>query len=100
MELTQEYFDEQLSSLATSIAHNMATKADLYELHEASKIDMQEIRDSLVGVMASKADVTEIKSMLERIDRRTDEDVRATVKDVMQLKKDVAMIKQSLRLSN
>jgi hypothetical protein len=118
MELTKEYFDEQLKSLATKNEVNainqridalpthrdlekfatkddlknfatkddllrLATKDDLLEL--ATKTDLNSVRD----------DVAEVKELVKRIDRRTDQDHRAALHDIEDLKQRVSILEKS-----
>jgi hypothetical protein len=76
MELTKQYFDEQVSKLITKEqAQDFATKDDLLEL--ATKNDLGSVR----------SDIAEIKAIVQRIDQRTDEDTRALGRDVADLKR-------------
>lgn len=100
MDLTKEYFDEQLNSLATKNdvtainkridslpthgdLEKFATKDDLLEL--ATKNDLASVR----------SDIAEIKEFVERIDRRTDEDHRAAIHDSADLKHRVSVLEKS-----
>jgi hypothetical protein len=74
MELTKEYFDEQLK--------NLASKEDLIELRH----DVTSLHSEMSGV---RADVREIKETVARIDKRDLEDSNAFAKDIIQLQKDV-----------
>ena len=75
MELTKEYFDQQLS--------NLATKDDLLEL--ATKNDLALIR----------ADLSEVKEKVNRIDFSTDEDHRAALHDIADLKTRMTALEQA-----
>lgn len=84
MELTKEYFDEQLKKLASKDdLLRFATKDDLLEL--ATKTDLNSARD----------DIAEVKELVKRIDRRTDEDHRAALRDVEDLKRRVSVLEKS-----
>ena len=95
MELTQEYFDQQLKRLSTKedltaleqrMDAKFATKDDLLEL--ATKQDLNSL----------KSDVAEIKTIVARIDKRTDEDTRAALKDIAKLQKRVTRVERALKL--
>ena len=75
MELSKEYFEQQLS--------NLATKDDLLEL--ATKNDLKAIRD----------DVADVKAMVQRIDQRTDEDQRAALRDIDDLKSRISALERA-----
>jgi predicted nucleic acid-binding Zn-ribbon protein len=107
MELTKDYFDEQLKSLATkkdisdiqsdvtainqridslpthADLEKFATKDDLLEL--ATKTDLNSVRD----------DIAEVKELVQRIDQRTDEDHRAALRDIADLKHRVSVLEKS-----
>lgn len=63
----------------------LAIKDDLKPF--ATKTDLSELRESLVAVLASKADVLDIKEELADLRKSTDQDIVATMKDVVMLKK-------------
>jgi len=65
MELTKEYFDQQLSLLNAGI-EELPTKSDFAAL---------------------KQTVHDIQETVNRIDKRSDEDVRAAYWDIEQIKK-------------
>jgi hypothetical protein len=107
MELTKEYFDEQLKNLTTkndlnevksdtgainqridalpkrSDLEKFATKDDLLEL--ATKGDLGAVR----------SDIAEIKQMVQRISEREDQDTRAILHDVADLRKRVTALERS-----
>jgi hypothetical protein len=102
MELTKEYFDEQLKNLATKTdlqnfatkenLANFATKDDLLRfatkddlLELAAKTDLNSVRD----------DIAEVKELVKRIDRRTDQDHRAALHDIEDLKQRVSILEKS-----
>jgi hypothetical protein len=71
MELTKEYFDQQLDSFAR--------KEDLESL--ASKGDLEQMKND---VRAIKIDMVEIKHVLANIDKRDKEDSDAFAKTLVQ----------------
>ena len=75
MELTKEYFDKKLSSLAT--------KDDLLDL--ATKIDLSAIRSDIAGV----------KQAVERLKKTEDEDIRGALRAIAALKKRVTVLERS-----
>jgi hypothetical protein len=87
MELTKEHFDKQLKGLVTKAdldkrLANVASKDDLLEL--ATKNDVRSMRD----------DVEEIKTLVKRIDQRTDEDTMALARDVRELRRRVTALER------
>lgn len=78
MELTKEYFDQQLQ--------NLSTKDDLLEL--ATKQDFYSL----------KATIDDIQEKVTRIDKRTDDDTRAALKDIVKLQKRVTALERALKL--
>jgi hypothetical protein len=109
MELTKEHFDQQLKSLATKNDVNaidqrvdslpthkelekFATKDDL--LRFATKDDLLELatKNDLASV---RTDIAEVKELVERIDKRTDEDLRAALHDISDLKGRVSILERS-----
>jgi hypothetical protein len=88
MELTQEHFDQIVQGLATkNNLDGLATKADLLEL--ATQQDLNSL----------KRDVTEIKAMVQRIDKRDLEDSNAFAKDLLDLKKRVKSLERHSKLT-
>jgi hypothetical protein len=77
-ELTKEYFDQQISTLAT--------KADL----EGVKTEVSTMN---TDVSTLKSDMKEIKETVLRIDKRDKEDSNAFAKDIVLLQKDVKHLK-------
>lgn len=99
MELTKEYFDQQLSQLPTkgdlqridkridalptqTDLERFATKDDLLEL--ATKNDLRSVH----------SDIAEIKELVKRIDEREDQDTRAVMRDVTDLHRRVAALEK------
>jgi len=83
MELSQEYFDQVIKSLATKQdLERFATKDDLLEL--ATKTELRSFT----------IDFADIKEIVQRIDRRTDEDIKAVIKDVEIVKNRVTKLEQ------
>ena len=83
MELTKEYFDEQVGKLVTQQqAQDFATKDDLLEL--ATKGDL--------GAMRS--DIADVKQVVQRIDQREDQDTRAILRDVADLQRRVSALER------
>lgn len=109
MELTKEYFDKQIRSLVSKEdldqrLANVATKNDLERfatkddlLRFATKDDLLELatKNDLASV---RSDIAEVKELVERIDRRTDEDHRAALHDIDDLKRRVSVLEQSAHL--
>lgn len=86
MDLTQEHFDQVVQGLATKKdLEGLATKDNLLEL--ATQQDFNSL----------KRDVTEIKAMVQRIDKRDLEDSDAFAKDLLDLKKRVATLERQLK---
>jgi len=75
MELTKEYFDQQLK--------NLATKDDLLEL--ATKTDLSAVR----------SDIADVKEAVERLGKTEDEDIRGAFRDIALLKKRVSVLERS-----
>ncbi len=93
MDLTKEYFDEQIHRLVTrEQAANFATKADLHQF--ANKDDLLELatKNDLASV---RSDIAEVKALVRRIDQRTDEDHRAALRDLTDLKHRVSTLERS-----
>jgi hypothetical protein len=74
MELTKEYFDQQLGQFAT--------KNDLLEL--ATKNDLGAVR----------SDIAEVKRLVQTINEREDQDTRAVMRDVADLHRRVAALEK------
>src|SRR6185295_328053 len=74
MELTKEYFDQQLG--------RFATKDDLLEL--ATKNDLGAVR----------SDIVEVKELVLAISEREDQDTRAVMRDVADLHRRVTALEQ------
>jgi gas vesicle protein len=74
MGITLEYIAKQLK--------NVATKDDLLELPTKTE------------VRAMKDDIAEIKEIVKRVDRRTDEDTKAVMKDVANLQTRVRKLEE------
>lgn len=74
MELTKDYFDQQISQLAT--------QDDLLEL--ATKSDLGAIR----------SDIAEVKALVQRIDKREDQDTRAVLRDIVDLNRRVSALER------
>ncbi len=113
MELSKEYFDEQLKQLATKedladlrqdvstlrgdvtgLRSDVATiRNDVTELRN----DVTELRSDVVALqddMSSvRADLPEVKEIVSRIDKRDIEDSNAFAKDIVNLQKDVKELK-------
>lgn len=114
MELTKEYFDEQLQNLATKQdLERFATKQDLEALatREELKTQTGAINRRFDGIeqrflelptrqdyAALKSSVDDIKATVARIDQRTDEDTRGALKDIVKLKSRVTALEQKLKL--
>ena len=118
MELTREYFDKQIGSLASKNdidklnqrvdglpAHkdlaNFATKDDLKKfatkddlLRFATKDDLLELatKNDLGSV---RSDIAEVKQLVQRIAEREDQDTRAILHDVADLRKRVTALERS-----
>lgn len=83
MELTKEYFDGKLSQLVTKEdAKAFATKDDLLEF--PTKNDLA----------AARADITEIKELVQSIDERDDQDTRAVLRDIVDLNRRVSALER------
>jgi len=74
MELTKEYFDQQLG--------RFATRDDLLEL--ATKNDLGAVR----------SDIAEVKRLVQTIYEREDQDTRAVMRDVADLHRRVAALEK------
>jgi len=70
MELTKEYFDQQLG--------NLVRKEDLAQL--ADKTDLEQLKDDVRTV---KTGITEIKESLEKLNKRDKEDSNAFAKSLV-----------------
>lgn len=115
MELSKEYFDEQLKNLATkqdlealaSKAEVVGLRADVAGLRSdvtTLRTDVNELRSGITelrsDVMALqddmssvRADLREVREIVSRIDKRDIEDSNAFAKDIVQLQKDVKELK-------
>jgi hypothetical protein len=83
MELTKEYFDQQLSQLATKTdLERFATKDDLLELPTKNEL------------RAVRSDIAEVKELVQRIDEREDQDTRAVLADIVDLKRRVSSLER------
>ena len=87
----KQYLDTKFETVATKddlqeIKDTMITQNDFANMNLATKDDLDELRSGLVSVLASKADVLEVKDIAQRLDRRTDQDTRAIIKDVERIK--------------
>jgi len=92
----------------TRQAENMATKEELKNMQKlmearfeemtgrledlVTKEDLNQRADELKGIMLLKGDLLEIQKQIGRLDRRTDEDVKALAKDVRLLKQQSGMV--------
>ena len=73
---------------------NVATKEDLKQF--ATKEDIQDINAEISEIkgeistikldMATKNDILEVKGLITKLDQRTDEDTKATIKDISKIK--------------
>lgn len=84
MELTKEYFDQQLG--------NLASKADLERL--ASQEDLEQLRDDFRAV---KSDITEIKQTLISLDERDKEDSNAFAKTLVNHDKRLISVERDIK---
>ena len=85
MELTQEYFDQQLGLLASHL-DNLPTKADLGSLE--ARVDELPTKSDFAAL---KQTVNDIQETVTRIDTRSDEEIRAAYKDIAQIKKHLGL---------
>ena len=114
MELTKEYFDQQLKNLVTKndvseIQNDITTvKSDIKTINQridflpthkdlekfATKDDLLELatKNNLASV---RSDIADVKELVEKIDRRTDEDHRAAIRDIADLKRRVSILEKS-----
>jgi fumarate hydratase class II len=91
MELTKEYFTEQLRKLFDRQARTFATKRDLENL--ATKDDLLELATkSDLGAVGTA--VAEVNEAVQQLDRRDDQDIRAIARDVAGLKKRVSALER------
>lgn len=82
----KSYLDEQFKDVLTKRdLQNLVTKDDLLEL--ATKNDLRALKDSIASVA----------EVLQRIDKRTDEDTKAVMKDVEDLNTRVVGIERLRR---
>lgn len=92
MELTKEYFDEQLKRLVTKEdAASFATKDDLLQF--ATKDDLLQMATHN-DIAAVRLDITEVKDLVETINDREDQDTRAVMQDIINLKKRVSALER------
>jgi polyhydroxyalkanoate synthesis regulator phasin len=84
MELTQEHFDQVVGNLATNIQN----------LNE--RVDDLPNQSDLLG-LATKTDIANLKEVLDRIDKRTDQDTTAVMKDVEKLDKRVSTLERLVK---
>ncbi|MCA1622473.1 MAG: hypothetical protein LC768_01910 [Acidobacteria bacterium] len=84
MELTKEYFDQQLG--------NLARKEDLESL--ASKNDLEQIKDD---IRAIKTDMVEVKQVLSDIDKRDKEDSDAFAKTLVRHDERLTSVEQDIK---
>jgi hypothetical protein len=101
MELTKEYFDEQLQRLATKQdLEGVVKEEELVRI----RADVAGLKDEVSGiktnvialqddVRAVRFETGEIKETVIRIDRRDVEDSNVFAKDIVQLQKDVKELK-------
>ena len=93
MQLTQEYFDQQLANLATKKdLEDFATKADLEQL--ASKFDLEGLRDDF---RAMKTNIAEIKETLTGLDQRDKEDSDVFAKTVVQHDERLKVVEREIK---
>lgn len=64
----------------------MATKSDLAQLGAELRAEMVTKGEFYTEIRPLQSDIAEIKETVNRLDRRTDEDIRATIKDVDKIK--------------
>ena len=108
MELTQEYFDQQIRRFATKDdLLELATKADIEAVnrrieglpdHEylerfATKDDLLEL-GTKNDLGAIRSEIAEVKQLIQRINEREDQDTRAVMRDVADLHRRVAALEQ------
>lgn len=96
MELTKEYFDEQLKNLATKeeLKSQTGTINGRFDGIEQRFLEFPTRQD----YAALKSSVDDIQAKVTRIDQRTDEDTRAALKDIINLQKRVATLEQAVNL--
>lgn len=92
----QQYVIDQFTKVATKKdLKGFATKDDLVAMESrmdtkfATKDDFSRLENEISSVrinMATKSDIFEVKEMISRLDKRTDEDVKAVIKDVGNIK--------------
>ncbi len=98
MELTQEYFDQQLANLATQgDLERLASKADLNVLKtEVSEIktDVMAIQDVMRSV---KSTLQEMNQTLTALDKRDKEDSDAFAKTLVKQDERLNMVERDLK---
>jgi predicted secreted Zn-dependent protease len=96
MELTKEYFDEQLKNLATKeeLKAQTGTINGRFDGIEQRFLELPTRQD----YAALKSSVDDIQAKVTRIDERTDEDTRAALKDIVKLQSRVTALEQKLKL--
>jgi hypothetical protein len=84
MELSKEYFDQQLG--------NLSTKGDLDRL--ANKEDLEQIRDDF---RIMKSEITEITETLTNLDKRDREDSNAFAKTLVKQDERLDAVEQDIK---
>lgn len=93
MELTKEYFDQQLKQLVTKEdAKNFLSKEDAQLF--VIKDDLLEIATKN-DLGAVRSDITELKKLVQAIDERDDQDTRAALRDIVDLNRRVSALERS-----
>jgi hypothetical protein len=96
MELTKEYFDQQIKNLISKEdAKTFATKDDLTSL--ATNAEMSALKEDVASLNSSlttlRTDVAEMKATLTELNQRDLQDSNAFAKDLVQLQRDVKALK-------
>ncbi|SRR6266404_325616 len=108
MELTKEYFDQQVGRFATKEdLLELATKTDIDTVNRriddlpthddlerlATKDDLLELATKN-DLGAVRSDITEVKELVQRINEREDQDTRAVMRDVADLHRRVTALEK------
>ena len=80
--------EEANNFLTKNDAKNIATKNDLKNFVTQDQLTqgLQQTRDEIMSVVATRYDINDLKIMIEQLRIRTDEDLRVVMKDVELLK--------------
>lgn len=84
--------EQELKDLRQFLEENMVTKTDIAGLQSdvaGLKFQTNDLQSQITDIrsnMATKSELQEVKEIVLRIDRRTDEDIRAVMKEVEQLR--------------